>query len=519
MAKGLLKDILWEAGEMRKSILVSLFFCFLLAYIIRVLFLSKLALTFGYDQARDAYVTGQLLSGDLKILGPPASTPGLYHGVFYYYLLAPAYLLGNGSPIIAAYWIAFLNSLVTFIVFYLAFLLVKKWGAALLAAALFAISWESTQYATWLSNPTIGIWTVPLIYLGLWAWIAHKKWWGPLVSALGLGLSIHANIFLAYHIPPLLLWLWLGRKRIFKVELLKFILVFLLTISTILVSEVKFGFKGLNGVASLFLAQDQIVLSRGLGDFIILYLNQLGKVFAYSSYPGNVGYGGIFVLALLLIALFSWNRKKISWQPFLATWLFSHITVTSVGGTSTPFLLVGIAPAVSILLGISLAKWWAEHKKVLVVVLLIIIVMANVGKIFRDNPNGSTIFAIQKDMLLKKQLAAIDHTYKEAGGEAFSINSLTSPLWINIVWTYLYKWYGGPKYGYIPQWHGRDQIGQLDSLPKVEKDTKAYFLIIEPLAGIPREYLPKTLSEEDSVSKLIDEQRYGEIIVQKRVKI
>ena len=45
-------------------------------------------------------------------------------------------------------------------------------------------------------------------------------------------------------------------------------------------------------------------------------------------------------------------------------------------------------------------------------------------------------------MLLSKQIATIDYTYKLANGKPFSINSLTSPLWINIVWTYLYKWYG-----------------------------------------------------------------------------
>ena len=143
---------------MKKFNYILLFGIFIFAFVLRVLYLPKNSLTFGYDQARDAYVSQQIIGGDLKILGPPASTPGLYHGVFYYYLLAPAYLLGHGSPVVAAYWIAFLNSLTVFVVFYLTYLFSKKnLVASFLAAILFSVSFEASQYATWLSNPTTSV--------------------------------------------------------------------------------------------------------------------------------------------------------------------------------------------------------------------------------------------------------------------------------------------------------------------------------------------------------------------------
>jgi len=63
----------------------------------------------------------------------------------------------------------------------------------------------------------------------------------------------------------------------------------------------------------------------------------------------------------------------------------------------------------------------------------------NLSLIFKENPKGATLFAIQKDMLLSKELAAIDYSYQEADGKEFSINSLTSPLYVNLVWSYLYK--------------------------------------------------------------------------------
>ncbi len=122
-------------------------------------------------------------------------------------------------------------------------------------------------------------------------------------------------------------------------------------------------------------------------------------------------------------------------------------------------------------------------------------------------------------MLLSKQLSAIDHTYEQANGEPFSINSLTSPLWINTVWTYLYRWYGEPKYGYLPSWHGHNQVGQLDSLPEDTGKEEKYFLILEPMGGIPEQYLELTIGEEEVVSKLLREKSFGELRVQEREKI
>lgn len=508
---------------MKKNILLILLGIFIFGYLINVLFLPKLSLSFYYDTARDAFTVQEIISGDLKILGPPASTPGLYHGVFYYYFLVPPYLFGHGSPIVAAYWIALFNAGTVFIVFYLTFLLTKKVGAGLLAAFLFAISFESTQYATWLSNPTLGIWTVPLIYLGLWIWIApgvggKLKEWGPIISALGLGLSIQSEIFLVYHIVPIVIWLWFVRKNIKKYDLFKFFIILVLVLSPMILAEIKFGFRGINGFVSLLTNQDAVTASKNLGDFIVLFLNELGRVFALSAYPSNIGYGGIFILALLVISLLRWKKYALSWEPFLASWLLSFVTIVSVGGISTPFLLVGTGPAVSIILGIFIYKWFVSGRKNLALVILFLVVFSNLAMIFKENPNGSTLFAIQKDLILNKELPAIDYVYR-VGGKNFAVNTLTNPLWINTTWSYLFNWYGKEKYGYLPEWYGRDQIGLLgNNLTSVSSNTKVYIFIIEPMQGIPGKYLGEELSYEDSFTTVVEEKTFGEIRVQKRIK-
>lgn len=510
---------------MKKIIFITLFVIFTFGYVLRVIYLPKNSLTFGYDQARDAISSQQILAGHIKIQGPPASTPGLNHGVFYYYVLVPAYYFGH-NPINAAYWIAFLSSLTIFTVFLLGYFLTQKIWAGIFTSFLFAISFEATQYSTWLSNPTIGMVTVPLIYLGLWVWISDikvnqfVKKIAPAICAIGLGLSVQSEIFLFYQVIPVILWLWVARKNINRNQIFLFVSLFIISISSMIIAEVKFGFKSFSGILSLLTNQDAIVSSKGFGDFIVLFLNQIGRVFAFSSYPSNIGYGATLIVVLIFISLWTWNHKSnpISWQPFLATWLFSHATVASVGGTSTPFLLVGIAPAISLILGIIIYKWFASGHKLMSMFILTVLIFGNFAMIAKENNKGSTIFSIQKEFTLKNELSAIDFTYQESGKKPFSINSLTSPLWINIVWTYLYKWYGMEKYGYVPEWHGRDQIGQLDSLPTESKSTKQYFLIIEPMDGIPARYLDETIQDENHISTLIKEEYFGQIRVQERIK-
>lgn len=495
---------------MKKIQLIFLLVIFIFAFILRVMYLPKNILTFGYDQARDAIISQTILKGDIKIQGPPASTPGLYHGVFYYYLLAPAYLVGNGSPVVTAYWIAFLNTLTVLTVFYLGYLLTKKSWVGFIASFLFAISFEANQYATWLSNPTIGVWTVPLIYLGLWLWISNKSKFGSVIAAVGLGLSVQAEIFLIYHIIPVIIWLWVSKKNVSKKQIMIFIISLLIAVGSMVISEIKFGFRSLEGFKALAMGADaNLAYAKSVGDYLILYLNQIGRIFAFNSYPGNIGWGGGAVIILGIYSLI----KKDRVGAFLATWLFAHIWVVTVGGVSTPFLMVGIGPAVALTIAYYLSKF---KSRVPVILILLVLVFGNLSMIIRENSRGATLFAIQKDMLLSKQLALIDYTYNEAGGSQFSINTLTSPLWMNIVWSYLYKWYGLPEYGYLPSFHGHNQIGQIDTLSQVKEPDAISFLIIEPMGGIPAQYLDLTIGEEDVKTKMVAEKYFGELRVQKR---
>ncbi|MFC1649239.1 hypothetical protein ACFL2C_00815 [Patescibacteria group bacterium] len=169
----------------------------------------------------------------------------------------------------------------------------------------------------------------------------------------------------------------------------------------------------------------------------------------------------------------------------------------------------------SILIAIYIYRWWTGGHKILASVLLVLLIVSNLSTIFKENQKGQTLFAIQKDMILTNQLQAVDYTYKKASGETFSTNALTSPLNTNIVWAYLYKWYGQEKYGYAPYWHGPSQVGQVIVLEEGAVADK-HFLFIEPLEGIPLDQLHLKIGEENALSKIITETNYESIVVQER---
>lgn len=506
---------------MNKKIFFAVFLLFAAAFILRVLYLGRGALTFTYDQARDAFNVGEILRGDVKIQGPSANAPGLNHGVFYYYFLALPYLVSGGDPLTATYWLAFFNSAAVFIAYFLCFKLTRNKTASLFSALFFTFSFKISQYATWLSNPSTALWFVPLTYLFLWLWTKRESKWSPLLTGLFFGLAVQSDLFLAYHGAAVFIWLFINKRKIFGSDILKFIAGSALGLSTLIISEIKFGFQGTNGLKYLFSGGDQIVKSKSLLDFLIIYINQLGSTFALNIFPLSLLIGGLIGLAMIIWLIGSLSHRKAkergSWQLFLLLYIFSHFPVVFFGGLSSAYLTVGIDVAVCVAVGIAVSRVW-ENSKALAVLITIIIVTSGVYKIVSENRLGQTLFSTRPQMIVSNLEEAVDYTYMSSGEEPFSINSITVPLWMNTTWSYVYNWYGINKYGYLPYWHGRNQVGSLgNNLKDTPDGTGTYFLIIEPQDTIPQKFVDETLDEENSKSAVVEEKDFNGITVQKRI--
>src|SRR5258708_20268237 len=106
---------------------------------------------------------------------------------------------------------------------------------------------------------------------------------------------------------------------------------------------------------------------------------------------------------MMVIVMLNYGvAKKDKAKTLLVTWLFSHLTVVTVGGTSTPFLMVGIGPAVAVIIALYLGEWWRNYK-LIVVALLIFLTVGKISMILNQNKCSTTLFSIHKPILLPNQ--------------------------------------------------------------------------------------------------------------------
>jgi hypothetical protein len=245
----------------------------------------------------------------------------------------------------------------------------------------------------------------------------------------------------------------------------------------------------------------------------------MGDIFAHNLFPFISAFGGLLGLGILGRYLYSIKERSAKYGleiKLLITWVLSYLAAASVGGNNIPHIGAGIGVGFIILSAFFIWEIYKRNKAIATLLLLAVLV-ANVAKIISENSKGQTIFAIQADMTLANELKIIDFTYQKAERKPFSLNSLTSPLYINTTWSYLYNWYGKDTYGYLPSWTGKSQIGSLgDSLAR-EEGVTTHFYIIEDMEGIPPVYLTYGIGEEDAYSELITETSSGKLRVQERV--
>ena len=480
-----------------------------LAFLIRIIFVFQGAVSFHYDMARDAFVAKQIwMDHHLKLIGPPTSAPGLYHGVFYYYLIAPFYGLGYGDPRVVGIFLAFINSLAIIPLMLLTKDFFKSNELPILAGLLFAILFESTQYAPWISNPGPAILTVSAYFYFLRLWQKGKTY-GLYLAIFSAVLSTQFQFFLIYLILLTPIFGYFFKIKASNKQVGISLIITFFGLSSFLIASIKF--KTLGNMLSGFLNISTSGAIDFRSQFVELfsnYINRLTELFTFNFFPTNVLLGGLLVFFVLYAI-----RK----QGLILFYLFSNFPIFIFGGHSNTYANIGlITPAILGLIYL-LQSIWKKHK-LLVVMVVISIFLSNCYAIFKNNPNGQIILVIPNDMTIKNELKLIDQTYELAGNNPFSINTLTLPLWTNTTWAYLYSWYGKGKYGYVPDFLGHDQVGLLgvEVMNKIDKPLSKTFFIIEPHIGIPDREYNLEIGSEESKTDLISETKYGDLILQFR---
>lgn len=509
---------------LNEKIKFILFFIFILALSLRFLYFPD-NIYFGFDQARDAFISQSILRGDFKLIGPPTTFEGLFHGPLYYYIYAPIYWIGGGDPSFAAGSLRIFNAAGIILIFALATLLFNKY-VGLISAYLYAVSFEQTQFSMYFNHPSFGVISILTLFLGLSFFIFGKKDFGLIIALLGLGLSIQFEFILTYLVVTFFIICLFFRKSFYSISpkiTLTAIIIFLLTISTFIIAEIKFGFRSIHSIFQLLFEGPE----KSLTEIIQMYLFEMGQVikFSLTGIDQLRLVTGFILLVLFLFLLFSKVKKQII---FLGIWFFSGIIIYLIsGGGSLNVDIIQYHPNVGISLSLIIFVSYIIYiigkrgNYFIAIMIITLISLANFYLMQKINPKGSMPeINAQSSMLLSDEKKVIDYIYIQSEDKPFSVKAVTLPFYINTTWSYLFEWYGAKNYGYLPVWGGKNALGYPGNLQIMEAQDKLpekRFLIIEPIRGIPIHLINDFLKEESYFTSLQSVKEIGNFKVQKRV--
>ena len=472
-------------------------------------------ITFGYDQARDAQRILDITTfKNFKLLGQESDIPGVFHGVFTYYLLAPIYLIGGFNPNFPAVFLSMINLSGVFLLYLASIVILKSRKAGLISGFFWALSYEQANFSRFISNVSALSISTTILFLGLAIFIFKKKDWGLIISVVGFALSVHFNFSQIYLILVYPLLFFIFRPKLNKKIIIYCFFILLLLLSSFILAELKYDFNTTKSLISY------LQYHRGGFDFFgngSRYVSRVSETIYFSFLTLNKT---IAFLSFVIISIFGLRlikNKKIS--IFFCIWLFSNVPLFffNSGVLETQIVNASFFAPFTLLVAYCLSRIDIKRKFYLAIFIISLLVVAssNINLFYRDNFKDIRILSTQ-NITLGDEKKLIDYTYQSSKGREFSICALTNPLYVNILCSYLYNWYGKNKYGYTPYWSGQEQINTTNNLFYDKGHVSQRYIIMEPSIGIGGYAKKVFIYMEDNTSTLDEEKKFGDLIVQKR---
>lgn len=375
-------------------------------------------MTFLGDEGRDAIIVRNFITkGDLMLIGPGTSVGNMYLGSLYYYLMAPALLLANFSPVGPAVQIALLGVVTIFLVWFVG----REWFpssktnyAALIATFLYAISPVIIYYSRSSWNPNIMPFFALLSIYAIWrVWIKKEYGW---LTVLGVSYAfvLQSHYFGLLLAPTLgLFWLLSYKKEIIK-PTLKGLGFFLFLMSPLVIFDVRHNWLNTRAIIAFLSAKQATVSFQPLSTLPkipAIFTNIIDRL-VNGTYPavGAVTLGFLAILAFVAyfknkkpyLLLFSWLGFALIGFSFYKQNIYDHYFGFVF---AVPYLfLAGIGNY--ILEG--KLKW---PKYIWMGVILVLVIQNLINNPLRSSPN--------KQMLRAQTVAA--KITQEAGGKPFNL--------------------------------------------------------------------------------------------------
>lgn len=496
MIKKLKKEIL---GNPIVYILLALIF--VLGFYIRIYRINDL-LGFYYDQGRDALAVWDIWhKGHIPFIGPTTGIAGIFRGPYYYWLIAPFYLLGRGDPIWPSIFLSLTTMIAVLVVYYLGFKIQGR-ITGLIGAVISSFSFNILLASRWLSNPTpmlllsvLLVWMMLLVTEG-------KKWaWPAIAFILGLSLFHFGSSGEAFYFPAIFVFaIWQRKNLPNKKIFLWSIFLFFLTVAPLIAFDIKNHGLLIGNIKSFLFGGGEggsfgIPKWRQIGDkFMFLYDVFTNKIF-------NARYEKETLLIFSTVLFFVYFLHKTIKKDGVKI-LLMLLGIGSLGiilfqgnfGNIYDYYLTGYYLPFVLLFSISLGVVWENHLgKVFVLYFLFAFLAANYDFIsYRlSDPVDSDI-----SVAFKNQNQAINWIYNDANGAKFNVDEYVPP-----VIPYAYE--------YLFQWKDKNYT---------QERTDILYTLYEQDPPHP-ERLNAWLERQKGIGKVESSSRFGGITVERRIRI
>ena len=207
----------------------KLFFLILLLPVLFSIYLSSSLVRHGEvdfynDVARDFLLLQEMDHKKIVLIGPRSSTNGLFHGPLWTYINYPAYVLGNGNPVVVAWFWIFLECVFIITSFYL----VKKLFNAFTALAFIAlVSVPMIFHMDGLFHAEATFFFMPVYFFSICMYVKNRKnlYLALHLLALSILIQLEIGVGLQFLMLSGLLILWfICRHKLWK-HLFSFLLI------------------------------------------------------------------------------------------------------------------------------------------------------------------------------------------------------------------------------------------------------------------------------------------------------
>lgn len=417
---------------------------FLVSLFVRIYKISDY-LFFGFEQGRDAQIIQNIYDfKDFVLVGPSTSIGGLFHGPWYYYLMALPYGLSGGNPIAASIFLIILGSTVPVVGFIFASKFFKSRFWAVILTVMLIFSFEYVLYSRWLSNVSPAPLFIILSFFVLWIYIKtlKTKFFFYFVFFASLSSSFQMILFPQYIFLVFILYIFKQLKLpSFKNMALPAFISF-----CIFAPAVFFDFRNehitFNSLIN-FLKEAGQGNSESLFSGVKVYLLQLYQHFIYSLfYVKYFPFQMVLFITIIsgIVIGFLMGQKKES--IFLLSWWMMSIPLIKIS-PGNPQYYVAIGLGLIFLFCFSLINLWkVKHLKILTIIFLLLMPVSFFSSVQNVVLNKDIFFrTTQDDLVYLNQRKLLEFINADAKGKPYKFTAFTIPSLHPEGWEYLHKFY------------------------------------------------------------------------------